>query len=99
MFIGGDIIKVADIFTTDKIGALGEKAFPNLQEASYKLVSASTALDKAIKGLIEQYPDLGILADKLPLVNGQHPYVRIRQAVYLQKCFRYRHIALMHQLS
>jgi len=99
LFIGGDIIKVADILTTDKIEALDKKAFPNLREASYKLVRAITTLDKAIKGLIEQYPDLGILADKLPMVNGQHPYARIRQAVYLQKCFRYRHIALTHQLS
>lgn len=99
MFIGGDIIKVADILTTDKIEALEEKAFPNLREASYKLVRASSTLDKAIKSLIEQYPDLGILADKLPMVNRQHPYVRIRQAVYLQKCFRYQRITLTHQLS
>ena len=86
--IGGDIIKSTRILAIDRIEALGKRLTLDLEESGHRLVRASTDLDKAMQVLIENYPDFVILANKLPMVNRQHPYLRIRQAAYLHKYFR-----------
>jgi len=68
-----------------------ENEVPDLKKAGYKVVKANTALHKAIRVLSETYPDLIILANKLPMVNREHPYPRILRASYLYKWFRCRH--------
>ena len=77
----------------------GKMLSVDFEDAGYKLIRASATLDKAMQVLIKNYPDLVILANKLPMMDGQHPYLRIKQAVNLYRYFHYQHIALKHQLS
>lgn len=53
-----------------------------MEEAGYKVVKVADALD-GLKKLYEAYPDLIIMARELPMVNGEDPCLRIRQASYL----------------
>ncbi|MFH1032797.1 MAG: response regulator transcription factor [Chloroflexota bacterium] len=53
-----------------------------LEEAGYQVVKANSALD-GLKRLYESYPDLVILARELPMLHGEEPCLRIRQASYL----------------
>lgn len=53
-----------------------------MEEAGYKVVRTTDALD-GLKKLYEAYPDLIIVARGLPMVNGEDPCLRIRQASYL----------------
>ena len=78
-------MKSTHILVLDKAETSGRKVSPDLEDAGSKLMRASTALDKAIQILIKDYPKLAILANKLPMLNGQHPYLRIKQAAYLYK--------------
>jgi len=80
--VGGDIIKPARILLIENDEALAVKAAAALEEAGYKVVRASNALD-GLKKLYEAYPDLIIMARELPMVNGEEPCLRIRQASYL----------------
>ena len=72
---------------------------PDLEKAGYKLTKANAALAEAIRVLGETYPALITLANKLPLVNKEHPYLRIRHASYLYKWSRCRHIYNTYQPS
>ena len=76
-------MKSTHIPTIDTVEELGKRVSADLEDAGYKLVRASSALDKAVQVLIENYPDLVILADKIPMMDGQHPYLRIMKAAYL----------------
>lgn len=84
-------IKPVNISFIKKGEALAEKGAPDLEKAGYKAAKANAVLHKAIKVLSETYPDLIIIANKLPMVNREHPYSRIRRASYLYKWFRCRH--------
>ena len=53
-----------------------------LEEAGYTVVRTTDALD-GLKKLYEAYPDLIIMDRELPMVNGEDPCLRIRQASYL----------------
>lgn len=53
-----------------------------LEEAGYQVVKANSALD-GLKKLYEAYPDVVILARELPMLHGEEPCLRIRQASYL----------------
>jgi len=92
-------IKRANISFIKKGGTLADKEAPDLEKAGYKVAEAHAALNKAIWVLGETYPALITLANKLPLVNKEHPYLRIRQAYYLYKWFRCRHIYTTYQPS
>ena len=83
----------------DNFEFLGEAAFVDLKYAGSKLDRACNVLDKIVQVLIETYPDVAILANKVPMMKGQHPYWPIRQAAYLYKDNYSRHIALTYQLS
>ena len=86
--IGGAIIKTPYIPAIDRIEAVGRNLTLDLEESGHKLVRASTDLNKAMRALIKNYPNLVTLADKLPTVNRQHPYLRIQRVAYLYKYFR-----------
>ena len=79
---GGDIIKSDRILAIEKDEALAVKAATALEEAGYKVVRAADALDE-LKKLCEACPELIIVARELSMVNGEDPYLRIRQASYL----------------
>ena len=53
-----------------------------LEEAGYTVEKTSDTLD-GLKRLYEDYPDLVIVARELPMVGGEDPCLRIRQASYL----------------
>ena len=53
-----------------------------LEEAGYTVARATDARD-GLKKLYEAYPDLVIMARELPMVDGEDPCLRIRQASYL----------------
>ena len=53
-----------------------------LEEAGYTVVRTGDTYD-GLKKLYEAYPDLVILAKEPPLVNGEDPCLRVRQACYL----------------
>ena len=97
--VEGATVKSSRTLDLDNVEYLGEGAFADLEYASSKLVRASNMLDKTVQVLIETYPDVAILANKLPMMKGQHPYWRIKQAAYLYKYIYSRRIALKHQLS
>ena len=53
-----------------------------LEEAGYNVTRAINALD-GLKRIYEAYPDLIIMARELPMINGEDPCIRVRQASYL----------------
>ena len=77
-----DLIKPAHILLIEKDEALAVKIAAALEEAGHKVVRASDALD-GLKKLYEAYPDLVIMARELPMLDGEEPCLRIRQASYL----------------
>ena len=97
--VEGATVKSSRTLDLDNVEYLGEGAFADLEYAGSKLVKASNVLDKAVQVLIETCPDVAILANRMPMMRGQHPYWRIKQAAYLYKYIYFRHIALTHQLS
>jgi len=68
--------------------------FNDLEDAGNKLSSASILLDNAIQILIENYPELYVLLNRLPIKKRQHPYLRIILAAYLYRHLRRRQINL-----
>lgn len=62
--------------------ALAAEEAAALEEAGYTVVRTDDALD-GLKKLYEAYPDLVIMARELPMVDGEDPCLRIRQASYL----------------
>ena len=80
--VGGDIIKPARILLIEKDEALAVKVAAALEEGGLKVVRASDALE-GLKKLYEAYPDLVIMTRELPVVDGEEPCLRIRQASYL----------------
>ncbi len=80
--VGGDIIKPARILLIEKDEALAIKIAAALEEGGLKVVRASDALE-GLKKLYEAYPDLVIMTRELPVVDGEEPCLRIRQASYL----------------
>ena len=79
---GGDVIKSGRILVIDKDEAFALKASAALEEAGYRVVRTTDALD-GLKKLYEAYPDLIIVERELPMVDGEDPCLRIRQACYL----------------
>lgn len=77
-----DISRLNRILLVEKDEALAVKAVAALEEAGYRVVRASDALD-GLRKLYQAYPDLIILNGELTMVKGQDPYLRIRQASYL----------------
>lgn len=75
-------MKSACILIIEKDEALAVKVAAALEEAGYTVVTTSDARD-GLKKLYEAYPDLIIVARELPMVNGEDPCLRIRQASYL----------------
>jgi len=79
---GGDAIKSGRILVIDKDEKFALKASAALEEAGYRVVRTTDALE-GLKKLYEAYPDLIIVEREAPMVNGEDPCLRIRQACYL----------------
>ena len=77
-----DLIKSARILLIEKDKTLAVKIAVALEEAGYQIATANDALD-GLKKLYEAYPDLVIVARELPMLDGEEPCLRIRQASYL----------------
>ena len=58
------------------------RAATALEEAGYNVIRVADVLD-GLKKLYEAYPDLIIMTRELPMVNGEDPCLRIREACYL----------------
>ena len=82
VYFGGDAIKPERILVIEKDETLAVKVSAALEEAGYTVVRTVDALD-GLKKLYEAYPDLIIVARELPMVKGEDPCLRIRQASYL----------------
>lgn len=68
------------IIEDDEIIAGRVSAF--LEEAGYEVIRAVDAT-AGLAMLYEKRPDLVIMADSLPVLNGEDPCLRLRQASYL----------------
>ena len=77
-------MKSTHIFAVNKAETLGKNLSYDLEHAHFELTRASIALDKAIHVLIKSYPNLFILANRLPMLKGQHPYLRIKRAAKVE---------------
>ena len=53
-----------------------------LEEVGYSVIRGTDALD-GLKKLYEAHPDLIIMARELPMVDGEDPCLRVRQASYI----------------
>jgi len=81
-------IKPANISCIEEDEAVAKSVAPDLEQAVNKLVKANVALYEATRVLSEIHPNLIILANKLPIVNGEHPYLQIRKVSHLYDRFR-----------
>ena len=70
------------ILVIEQDEALALEVGAALEEAGYTVVKTRDAYD-GLKKLYEGYPDLIILARELPMVAGEDPCLRVRQACYL----------------
>ena len=93
-FINGEPVKSTRILDAVDPEDSSTGVFAALENAGYRLSRASTSLDEAIQVLIENYPELDILLNRLPTKSRQHPYLRIILAAYLYKYLRYQQIKL-----
>ncbi len=75
---------------SDTTGISDIRVFDALEDAGSKLSSASISLDNAMRVLIENYPELNILLNRLPTIKRQHPYLRIILAAYLRRHLRHQ---------
>lgn len=75
-------MKPARILIVEKDEVLVAKIAEALTDEGYEVVVANDALD-GLKNIYEAYPDLVIMARELPIVNGENPYIRMRQLSYL----------------
>ena len=75
-------MKSARILVIENDEALATATATALEGAGYKVVRARDALD-GLKKLYEAYPDLVIMDKELPMVKGEEPCLRVRQACYL----------------
>ena len=73
-------VKLAGTASIKNDKVLARNGSANLEEAAYKLLNANVALRGAIRTLCERYPELVVLANNLPITNGEHPYLRIKKA-------------------
>ncbi len=76
------IIRPARILLIEKDSASAAKIAAALQEAGLEVLKASDALG-GLRKLYEAHPDVVIMTRELPMLNGEEPYLRIRQASYL----------------
>ena len=53
-----------------------------LEGAGFSVITAGNVLE-GLKNAHESYPDLAIMANELPLVNGEEPVLYLRQTSYL----------------
>jgi len=81
-------LKPANISSIEKDEALAKSVVPDLEGAVNKLVKAEVSLREAIQVLSEVRPNLITMANKLPIVNGEHPYLRIRKVSHVYDRFR-----------
>jgi len=76
---GGDIIRPACILLIENDEALRARIATTLERAGFEVTAASDALE-GLKRLYESHADLVIMAQELPMVDGEEPCLRIRQA-------------------
>ena len=82
VYFGGDIIREGRILVIEQDEELALEVAAALEEAGYMVVRSGNARD-GLKKVYQAYPDLIILARELPMVNGEDPCLRVRQACYL----------------
>ncbi len=76
-------MKPANISSIEKDEALAKSVVPDLEGAVNKLVKAEVSLREAIQVLNELRHNLITMANKPSIVNGEHPYLRIRTVPHL----------------
>ena len=81
-FFGGDIIREGRILVIEQDEELALEVTAALEEVGYTVVRTGDTRD-GLRKLYQAYPDLIILARELPMVNGEDPCLRVRQACYL----------------
>ena len=79
---GGQIIKTTRIIVIEKDETTRLKASAALEQAGYEVTTAADAAD-GLKKIYEARPDLIVMGGELPMVNGEDPLLRVRQASYL----------------
>jgi DNA-binding response OmpR family regulator len=82
MFFGGGIITGSRILVIEQDEELAQEVAAALEEAGYIVVRTDDTRD-GLRKLYQAYPDLIILARESPMVNGEDPCLRVRQACYV----------------
>jgi two-component system KDP operon response regulator KdpE len=82
VYFGGDIIRAGRILVMEQDEELALEVATALEEAGYTVVRTNDTRD-GLRQLYEACPDLIILARELPMLNGEDPCLRVRQACYL----------------
>ena len=80
--LGGDTIEPNRILIIESDEASAVAAALPLEKAGYSVISGTDALD-GLKKLYEANPDLIIMARELPMVDGEDPCLRVRQASHI----------------
>lgn len=70
------------ILVIEKNKAVLKEVVTALKKAGYSVVSASNA-QEGMSRLCETTPDVIVMTRELPLVNGEEPCLRVRQATYV----------------
>ena len=91
-YLNGDSLESIHILDSNTNGNSKLGVLTDLENASNRLSRASNSLDKAIQILIENYPELDTLLKRLPVKNGQHPYLQIILAAYQYRQLRHPNI-------
>jgi DNA-binding response OmpR family regulator len=79
---GGALMKRPRILVIENDEAVAGRVVSFLGEAGYDVVRAADAA-VGLAMIYETHPDLVIMAGSLPVINGEDPCLRIRQASYL----------------
>ncbi|MFC2071722.1 response regulator transcription factor [Chloroflexota bacterium] len=66
----------------EKDGITGAMIAGALEVTGFNIITTTDVLD-GLKKIYESYPDAIIMATKLPRVNGENAYLKIRQATYV----------------
>jgi len=79
---GGALMKRPRILVIENDEVAAERIVSFLEEAGYDVVRAADAA-VGLARLYETRPDLVVMAGSLPVINGEDPCLRVRQASYL----------------
>ena len=75
-------MRASRVLVIEKDEATAAQIGVTLEKAGFEVVTAVGAYD-GLRKLLEAYPDLIIMAQELPAVDGEDALLRIRQASYI----------------